>query len=107
MLLIENFTTADLSDPQPGQVFAGRIEADLLGAPFRSGRLAILRVLAPTDPIVIGCLYVLDKRDDVAIVRIQGASPDLWVVDEFSGNAPYRRALSRRRWQPRASIVVA
>jgi hypothetical protein len=108
MLLIENFTTADLSDPQPGQVFAGRIEADLLGAPFRLGRLAVLRVVAPPDPIVIGCLYILNDGDDVAIVRIQGASPDLWVVDEFSGSAPcQRRALSRRRWQPRAFIVVA
>jgi hypothetical protein len=107
MSLIEDIATADLSDPQPGQLFAGRIEADM-GAPFRPGRLVVLRVLGPTAPVVIGCLYILDDGDDVAVVRMQGESPDLWVVDEFSGDAPCRRrSLSRRRWRPRASIVVA
>jgi hypothetical protein len=66
-------------------------------------------VLAPTDPVVIGALYML--RDDEtrwgAIVRMRGASPDFWVVDEFVPNAPLRRRrLPRRRWQARASIDI-
>jgi len=60
----------------------------------------VLRVPGPTDPVVIGCLYMLDDGDDVAVVRMQGESPDLWVVDEFSENAPCRRrTLSRRHWR--------
>jgi len=31
-------------------------------------------------------LYILDDGSDVAIVRLQGESPDLWIVDRFSGD---------------------
>ena len=106
MQLTEDITTADLSDPQPGQVFAGRLQADM-GEPFRPGRVVALRVLAPGDPMMIGTLYILDDGSDVAILRLQGESPDLWIVDRFSGDGGSPRcALARRRWRPRAAITV-
>jgi hypothetical protein len=36
--LVSDHTSADIDDPQPGTVIAGRIEADNLGAPFKLGR---------------------------------------------------------------------
>jgi hypothetical protein len=90
MWLVADLTPADIDDPQPGTVIAGRIEADHLGAPFN-----------------LGTLYILDDGSDVAIVRLQGESPDLWIVDRFSGDGgSHRCALARRRWLPRAAITV-
>ena len=63
----------------------------------------MMQVLEPDAPVSIGTLYNLDYGSDVAIARLQDESPDLWIVDQFSGDAP----VHRRRWQPRASIVVA
>ena len=37
MWLVSDIDAADLDDPQPGTVIAGRIEADNLGAPFKLG----------------------------------------------------------------------
>jgi hypothetical protein len=115
MSLIEDLTAAD--DAQPVLVFAARIGADLLGPPFRIGRLAVVRVLAPTDQVVIGTIYLLvdcEAGEDVApevsgsIARLLGESPDVWLVDEFVPNAPCRRrSLSRPQWQARASINIA
>jgi hypothetical protein len=66
-----------------------------------------MQVLEPAARVSIGTLYILDDGSDVAIVRMQGESPDLWIVDQFSGNgATHRRALARRRWHPRAAIKV-
>jgi hypothetical protein len=108
MWLVSDLTPADIDDPQPGAVFAGRIEADHLGEPFKLGALLIMQVLEPDAPVSIGTLYILDDGEDVAIVRMLGESADLWMVEQFSGDGPCRRrSLSRRRWQPRASIVVA
>jgi hypothetical protein len=116
MSLTEGITAADLTAAQPGLVFATRIKADHLGPPFQMGRLAVVRVLGPTDAVVIGTIYLLvdsEAGEDVApevsgsIARMQGESPDFWLVDEFVPNAPCRRrSLSRRRWQPRASIDI-
>jgi hypothetical protein len=62
----------------------------------------------PDAQVSIGTLYILDGGEDVAIVRMIGESPDLWVVDHFTPAGPvHRRTLYRRRWLPRASIVVA
>jgi hypothetical protein len=36
-------------------------------------------------------LYILDDGSDVAMVRLQGESPDLWIVDRFSGDGGSRR----------------
>ena len=107
MWLVCDLTPADIDDPQPGTVIAGRIEADHLGEPFKLGALLIMQVLGPDAPVSIGTLYILDDGSDVAIVRLQGESPDLWIVDRFSGNGgSHRCALARRRWHPRAAITV-
>jgi hypothetical protein len=54
-----------------------------------------------------GELYILDDGSDVAIVRLQGESADLWIVDRFSADGgSHRCALARRRWHPRAAITV-
>jgi hypothetical protein len=54
-----------------------------------------------------GELYILDDGSDVAVVRLQDESPDLWIVDRFSGDGgSHRCALARRRWPPRAAITV-
>ena len=107
MWLVSALTPADIDDPQPGTVIAGRIEADHLGEPFKFGRLMMMQVLEPDAPVSIGTLYILDDGSDVAIVRLQGESPDLWIVDRFSGDDSSRRcALARRRWRPRAAITV-
>jgi len=38
---------------------------------------------------------------------MKGESPDLWVVDRFSGDGgSHRCALARRRWHLRAAIAV-
>jgi hypothetical protein len=98
---------ADIDDPRPGSIIAGRIEADHLGEPFKLGALLIMQVLEPDAQVSIGTLYILDDGDDVAVVRMQGQSADLWVVDQFTeAGDVHRRTLYRRRWQPRASIVV-
>jgi hypothetical protein len=90
-----------------GTVIAGRIEADHLGEPFELGALLIMQVLEPAAPISTGMLYILDDGSDVAIVRLQGQSPDLWIVDRFSSDGGSRRcALARRQWHPRAAITV-
>jgi hypothetical protein len=67
----------------------------------------MMQVLEPDVPVSIGRLYTLDDGDDVAIVRLQDESPDLWIVDRFSGYGSSRRcALARRRRHPRAAITV-
>jgi hypothetical protein len=105
---VSHHLLADIDDPEPGTVIAGRIEADHLGEPFRLGALLIMQVLEPDAQVSAGSLYILDDGEDAAIVRLQGESPDLWGVDEFMGDgAIRRRALYRRRWLPRASIIVA
>jgi hypothetical protein len=107
MWLVSDLTPADIDDPQPGTVIAGRIEADHLGEPFKLGRLIVMEVLEPDSPVAIGTFYILDDGSDVAIVRMQGESPDLWIVDRFSGDGGSRRcALARRRWLPRTAITV-
>ena len=107
MWLVADLTPADIDDPQPGTVIAGRIEADNLGAPFKLGALIVMQVLDPAAQVSRGGLYILDDGSDVAIVRLQGESPDLWIVDRFSGDGGSRRcALGRRRWHPRAAITV-
>jgi hypothetical protein len=107
MWLVSDLTPADLDDPQPGTVIAGRIEADHLGEPFKLGALLIMQVLEPAASISTGTLYILDDGSDVAIVRLQGESPDLWIVDRFSGDGgSHRCALARSRWHPRAAITV-
>jgi hypothetical protein len=107
MWLVSDFTPADIDDPQPGAVIAGRIEADHLGAPFKLGALLVMQILGPADLVSTGTLYILDDGSDVAIVRLQGESPDLWIVDRFSGDGgSHRCALARSRWHPRAAITV-
>ena len=107
MWLVSDFTPADLDDPQPGTVIAGRIEAEHLGAPFTLGAMLFLQILRPVDPVSTGTLYILDDGSGVAVVRLQGESPDLWIVDRFSDDGTVHRcALARRRWHPRAAITV-
>jgi hypothetical protein len=66
-----------------------------------------MQVLEPDASVSIGTLYILDDGDDVAIVRMQAESADLWIVDQFSGDGGSRRcALARRRWLPRAALTV-
>jgi hypothetical protein len=67
-----------------------------------------MQVLNPAETAVsIGTLYILDDDSDVAIVRLQGESPDPWIVDRFSGDGgSHRCALVRWRWHPRAAITV-
>jgi hypothetical protein len=38
-----------------------------------------MQVLEPAAKVSIGTLYILDDGSDVAIVRPQGESPDLWI----------------------------
>ena len=107
MWLVSGINAADFDDPQPGTVIAGRIEVDHLGEPFKLGALLVMQVLERGAPLSIGGLYILDDGSDVAIVRLQGESPDLWIVDRFSGEGGgHRRALARRRWRPRAAITI-
>jgi hypothetical protein len=79
MWLVSDINAADLDDPQPGTVIAGRIEADNLGEPFKLGALLMMQVLELDAQVSIGTLYILDDGSDVAIVRLQGESPDLWM----------------------------
>src|SRR5882757_8012521 len=97
MWLVSDLTPADIDDPQPGTVIAGRIEADHLGEPFKFGRLMMMQVLEPDAPVSIGTLYILDDGSDVAIVRLQGESPDLWIVDRFSGDGGFNRCDRERQ----------
>jgi hypothetical protein len=83
MWLISDINAADINDPQPGTGIAGRIEVDHLGAPFKLGAMLVMQVLEPAAQVSIGTLYIFDDGSDVAIVRLQGESPDLWVVDRF------------------------
>jgi hypothetical protein len=107
MWLVSDLTPADIDDPQPGTVIAGRIEADHMGEPFKLGALLIMQVLVPDASVSIGTLYILDDGSDVAIVRLQSESPDLWIVDRFGEDGTIHRcALARRRWHPRAAITV-
>jgi hypothetical protein len=98
MWLVSGIGAADIDDPQPGTVIAGRIEADNLGEPFKLGALLMMQVLELDAQVSIGTLYILDDGSDVAIVRLQGESPDLWIVDRYSGDgSSHRCALVRRR----------
>jgi|HubBroStandDraft_6_1064221.scaffolds.fasta_scaffold18101_3 hypothetical protein len=107
MWLVSNLTPADIDDPQPGSIIAGRIEADGLAEPFKLGALLVMQVLEPDAEVFSGLLYILDDGDDVAIVRMQDHSPDLLIVDQFTDAGTIRRrALGRRRWQPRALLMV-
>jgi hypothetical protein len=107
MWLASGINATDIDDPRPRTVIAGRIEADNLGAPFKLGCLMMMQVLEPDAPVSIGTLYILDDGGDVAIVRLQGESPDLWIVDRFSGDGgSHRCALARRRWLPRAAVAI-
>jgi len=66
-----------------------------------------MRVMDEADPVEPGGLYILDDGSDAAIVRLQALSADLWIVDQFAGDGSVHRCtLARRRWLPRASIVV-
>ena len=107
MWLVSDLTAADSDDPSPGTIIAGRIEADDLAAPFQFGAL-LVQVLDPDAEVFDGLLYILDDGSDVAVVRMRGESADLWMVEEFrnGSTAPRRRALARRRWQPRALLMV-
>jgi len=107
MWLVSGINAADIDDPQPGTVIAGRIEADNLGEPFKLGALLVMQVLEPGASISTGTLYILDDGSDIAIVRLQDESPDLWIVDRFGEDGGCRRCiLARRRWHPRAAITV-
>ena len=50
MWLVSDLTPADIDDPLPGTVIAGRIEADHLDAPFRLGALLVMQILGPLIP---------------------------------------------------------
>jgi hypothetical protein len=70
MWIVAELDAADIDDPTPGTIIAGRIEADGLAEPFKLGALLVMQVLEP----------------DAGTIR--------------------RRALGRRRWQPRALLMV-
>jgi hypothetical protein len=74
-----------------------KIEAAHLGEPFKQGALLVMHVLELAAQVSIGTLYILDDCSDVAIERLQGESPDLWIVDRFSGNGGSRRC-GNGRW---------
>jgi hypothetical protein len=66
-----------------------------------------MQVLEPAAQVSIGTLYILDDGNDVAIVRLQGEPPDLWIVNRLSCDGGMRRcAMARRRWLPRAVLTV-
>ena len=105
MSLTESFDVADISNPQPGQVYVERM-AETVG-PLGAGRLVALRVMASTDPVTVGGIYILDNGPDVAIVRMLGISPDEWHVEQFGADMPTRtHSLPRWEWFARASITV-
>ena len=107
MWLVSDLTPADIDDPQPGTIIAGRIEADHLGEPFKLGALLVMQVLEPDAEVFGGLLYILDDGSDVAVVRMLVASADMLIVDQFTDTGTIRRrALGRRRWQPRALLMV-
>ena len=107
MWLVSELTPADIDDPQPGTIIAGRIEADHLGEPFKLGALLVMQVLEPDAEVFGGLLYILDDGSDVAVVRMLGESADMLIVDQFTDTGTIRRrALGRRRWQPRALLMV-
>jgi hypothetical protein len=54
-----------------------RIEAITWANRFTLGALLVMQVLEPDGPVSIGTLYLRDDGSDVAIVRLQGESPDL------------------------------
>jgi len=60
-------SAADIDDPRPDTVIAGRIEADNLGEPFKRGALLVMQVLELDALTSIGTLYILDDGSDVAI----------------------------------------
>lgn len=105
MSLTESFDVADISNPQPGQVYVERM-AETVG-PLPAGRLVALRVMASTDPVTVGGIYILDGGPSVAIVRMLGISADEWHVEQFGADMPTRiHSLPRREWPARASITV-
>jgi hypothetical protein len=107
MWLVSDLSAADGDDPQAGTIIAGRVEADDLAEPFTVGAMVYMQVLEPDSPVTIGTLYILDDGEDVAIVRLQGETPDLWIVDRFSGDGGFHRCtLARRRCRPRAAITI-
>ena len=107
MWLVSGINAADFDDPKPGAIIAGRIEADHLGEPFKLGALLVMQVLEPDAEVFGGLLYILDDGSDVAVVRILGESADMLIVDQFTDTGTIRRrTLGRRRWQPRALLMV-
>jgi hypothetical protein len=105
--LLTEPTAAEMDNPEPGAVFAGRIEADHLGAPFRLGAMLTMLALAPGCPGVDR--HPLHSRRWHGRCHCAHARrvADLWIVDQFVGDGiVHRRALSRRRWQPRAAIAI-
>jgi hypothetical protein len=73
MWLVLDLTPADIDDPQPGAVFASRI--DHLGEPFKLGALLVMQVLEPDAPVSIGPLYILDDGSDVAMCGYGASRP--------------------------------
>jgi hypothetical protein len=85
---------------------AGAVKHPVSGGTL--GALLVMQILGPADHVSTGILYILDDGRDTAVVRLQGQSPDLWIVDRFSADGGLRRcALAISRWLPRASLVVA
>ena len=70
MWLVSDLTPADIDDPQPGTVIAGRIEIDYVGAPFKLGALLVMQDFRPADLPTIGTPGYLDDGSDVAVVRL-------------------------------------
>jgi altronate dehydratase len=75
MWLVSGIGAADIDDPQPGTVIAGRIEADNLGAPFKLGALIVMQVLDPAAQVSRGGLYILDDGSDVAMCGHRASRP--------------------------------
>ena len=82
MWLVLDLTPADIERPATGRRHCRpRIEADHLAEPLKIGALVVMQVREPDAQVSIGTLYILDDDSDVAIVRLQGESPDLLIVE--------------------------
>jgi hypothetical protein len=51
MWLVSDLSAADIDDPEPGTIIAGRIELDGLAEPFKFGALLVMQVLEPDAPV--------------------------------------------------------